>query len=208
MNLKSNNSEITIVVSAPSGTGKSTIIGKLLSEDDSYTFVVSTTTRKMREGENESRNYYYTSLEDFQNKIRNDEFLEWAIVHKNYYGTTKKEIDRISRIGRIPLFDVDVQGARNLKQKLSDAVYIFIIPPSYDILRERLSKRNTETEEQIGIRMQNAVDELKEFVHYDYIVVNDTVEKACSDIKAIVKAEACRVSRFHDRIQKIFGGSI
>jgi guanylate kinase len=208
MNLKINNSDITIVVSAPSGTGKSTIIGDLLSCDDRFTFVVSTTTRKIREGEAESVNYYYTSLEDFRNKIRNDEFLEWAIVHQNYYGTTKKEIDRISRIGRIPLFDVDVQGARNLKQKLSDAVYIFIIPPSYDILRERLSKRNTETEEQIGIRMQNAVDELKEFVHYDYIVVNDNVGKACGDIKAIIRAEICKVSRNNERLEKIFGGRL
>ncbi len=186
---------LSIVVSAPSGAGKTTIINRLLSEDDKCEFVISTTTRKARNGETDGRSYYFVSEDDFKRKIQNNELIEWSLVHKNYYGIIKKEFDRIISIGKIPLFDVDVQGAEKLKNILRGAVFIFIIPPSIEILSSRLRNRGTDTEEEINIRIQNAIKELKKAKDYDYIIINNKLDESLLDFKAILRAELCKTRK-------------
>ena len=179
---------ISIVVSAPSGTGKTTVINMLIEKYGIFDFAVSTTTRPMRTMEKDRKSYYFISIDEFKKKIQNEEFLEWALVHRNYYGTTKKEVDRIKSTGKIPIFDVDVQGAKQLKNKLENAVFILIIPPSIEVLKERLQKRRSDSKEQIAIRVENSIKELEEFEHYDYVIVNDIIERAFEDLDSIITA--------------------
>jgi guanylate kinase len=190
--MSSQKSELTIVVSAPSGAGKTTIINRLLAEDDRCQFVISTTTRNARKCEVEGLSYYFIPVFDFKKGIKNNEFIEWSIVHENYYGTTKKEFDRIISLEKIPLFDVDVQGALKLKKILKKAIYIFIIPPSIEELKRRLTNRGTDKEAEVNLRISNAVKELKKLDNYNYIIVNDNIEEATLDFKAIIRAELCR----------------
>jgi len=117
-------------------------------------------------------------------------------VHQNYYGTSKKEVDRIKGLGKIPIFDVDVQGAKQLKGKIKNAVFIFIVPPSIDELRTRLVNRGTDSEHQVSIRLNNAVNEMRDYRIYDYIIVNHDLTEAAEDFKAIIRAERCNVKRF------------
>jgi len=181
-------SAISLIISAPSGSGKTTIIEELL-KDKWYQFVVSTTSRPCREGETDGENYYFISKEEFEHKINCQEFIEWALVHNNYYGITKKEIDRIKKTGHISVFDVDIQGYRELKSKLDEAVSVFIIPPSWDILKKRLKDRGTDTSKEINLRLKNAIIELQEFNLYDYLIINDNLDIAIKKIKAIVTTE-------------------
>ncbi|MDY6934231.1 MAG: guanylate kinase [Spirochaetota bacterium] len=181
-----------IVISAPSGTGKTTLIKGLVSEDDRFAFVVSTTTRPKRASEIDGNSYYFVSVDEFSKMIDDDEFVEWAIVHENYYGTTKKDLDRINSLGKIPLFDVDVQGARQLKEKLREHISIFILPPSIEAIRERLMDRGTDSEEEINKRLKNIRNELREIHNYEYIIVNDVVSNALGDLRAIIRAESCK----------------
>lgn len=199
-------SNLAVVVSAPSGTGKSTIIEQVMLGDKRITFSVSTTTRQRREGELDGINYHYISVDDFEKMIENDEFVEWAKVHTSYYGTSKKEVDRIYAAGKIPLFDIDVQGAKNIRKYLHGGVYIFIIPPSIEALSERLRKRNTETEEQLRVRLKNATLEIREAEHYDYIVVNDQLDNAIADIRSILQAESLKRIRMQDKIDILING--
>ncbi len=185
--------DLTIIVSAPSGAGKTTIINRLLADDDKCEFVISTTTRKARNGETEGHSYYFTSIKDFKRSIDNNDFIEWSLVHQNYYGTTKKEFDRIVRIGKIPLFDVDVQGAGKFKKIFKKAIFIFIVPPSIEELRSRLINRGTDTDEEVNLRIQNALKELKKLKNYDYIIINNNIEEALLDFKAILRAELCKI---------------
>ncbi len=198
--------DFCIVISAPSGTGKTTIIDRLLQNDDRFLFSVSTTTRAIRPGEESGRNYYYVSEEDFRKTVELGGFIEWNCVHGNLYGITKKEIDRIRNLGRIPIFDVDVQGADVLRRVLEDAVFIFIIPPSRQVLEKRLRNRKTDSEEQIGIRLANAIEEMRRYGSYDYIVINDTIDNAVEHLNAIAKAEFCRKERNVKRINTILEG--
>lgn len=168
------------------------MINKLLSADKRFVFSISTTTRPKRAGETDGKSYNFISESEFHDMIEQDSFIEWARVHGNYYGTTKKEIDRICCAGKIPIFDVDVQGARTLKGKLDNAVYLFIVPPSREVLELRLRNRKTDSEEQIQIRMRNALRELKEYDLYDYIIVNDDIDIALNQLRSIVTAELCR----------------
>lgn len=177
----------SVIISAPSGAGKTTLIKKLLIQNPIFEFAISTTTRVKRAGEAEGENYYFVSYEEFMQMVDMGEFLEWAKVHDNYYGTTKKEVDRIKQHSKIPIFDVDVQGARSLRNKLQNVISIFIIPPSIQELEQRLRHRSTETEHQIAVRLNNAFGELREYVNYDYIVVNDDLQKALDELNAILK---------------------
>ncbi len=198
--MKVNN--LSVVISAPSGAGKTTLINRLLSADDRFVFSISTTTRPKRAGETDGGSYYFVAESEFQELIKRDAFIEWARVHGNYYGTTKKEIDRICRAGKIPIFDVDVQGARTLQGKLDNAVYLFIVPPSREVLESRLRNRKTDSEEQIQIRMRNALREMKEYDLYDYIIVNDDLDVALNQLGSIVTAELCR----KDKVSNIITG--
>jgi len=177
----------SVIISAPSGAGKTTLIEKLLIQNPIFEFAISTTTRIKRVGEAEGKNYYYVSYEEFMQMVDSGEFLEWAKVHDNYYGTTKKEVDRIKQHSKIPIFDVDVQGARSLRNKLQNVISVFIIPPSIQELERRLRHRSTETDHQIAVRLNNAVGELREYVNYDYIVINDDLQKALDELNAILK---------------------
>ena len=194
---------ISVVISAPSGAGKSTIIDALLMDDERFEFSVSTTTRARRGGEVEGENYNYITEERFRKMIENNEFLEWALVHQNYYGTTKKEIDRIQATGRIPIFDVDIQGTMQLKKNLKSGVFIFIVPPSFSELEKRLTQRKTDSPEQISIRLENARQELKKYDLYDYLVVNDILDSAVGKIKSIVTAELCKKNKLKDYMESI-----
>jgi guanylate kinase len=187
-------SDLVLVISAPSGAGKTTLISRLMKADPRFMFSVSTTTRAPRPGEVDGVNYYYRSREDFEAMIAADDFLEWADVYGNYYGTSKKEVDRIRGAGRIPLFDVDVQGGLNL-MKCLDAVFVFIVPPTMSSLRERLTRRETESRTDLERRIASARAELAEAAHYDYIIVNDDLEQAESDLKSIIRAEEIRSCR-------------
>jgi guanylate kinase len=194
---------LSLVISAPSGAGKTTIIRQCMLRNARLAFSVSTTTRSKREGETEAVSYYYVKNDDFKTMIKQNGFLEWAEVHEHYYGTSRKELDRIRGEGKIPVFDVDVQGAKNLKASLPDAVLVFIMPPSIKALSDRLVKRNTESHDELKIRLSNAVGEMKEYDHYDYIVINDRVENAVEDILAIVRSELLVRERMEPLVRNI-----
>ncbi len=185
----------SLIISAPSGGGKTTIIRRILKENPLLEFSVSTTTRKLREGEVEGKSYYSVSRDDFMKAVSADEFIEFAEVHGSLYGTSKKEIDRIRSAEKIPVFDVDVQGAESLRKSLPGAVFVFIVPPSMDVLEERLRSRKTETDDQIQLRLNNAMQEIKSYRFFDYIVVNDCVEEAVARLQAIIVSELCRTER-------------
>jgi guanylate kinase len=176
----------------------------LLASDDRFGFSISTTTRPKRPAETDGKSYYFTDEAGFRTLIDSDSFMEWAKVHGNYYGTAKKEIDRIQNAGKIPIFDVDVQGARAMRSSLDGAAYIFIVPPSREVLESRLRNRKTDSEDQIQIRLRNAIRELREYALYDYIVVNDDLDTALNQIRSIVTAEMCK----KDRVSEIITGIV
>ncbi len=192
-----------LVICAPSGAGKTTLIRKLLIEDKRLQFSISTTTRTMRPSETDGVDYYFVSHDRFQSMVENDEFIEWAEVHGNYYGSSKKEIDRIVCDGKIPVFDIDIQGSKLLRDKLSDTVYVFISPPSFNVLKERLVGRMSDSRDQVELRLKNARKEMLEYRHFDYVVVNDDIDSAFNRLKSIIEAEACKTGRYENKIREI-----
>lgn len=181
-----------IVLSGPSGVGKSTVISELLSERSDIYFSVSFTTRKPRVGEEDGVNYCFVSKETFEGMIGRGEFLEYAQYVDNYYGTSLRVIEEKLATGIDVLLDIEVQGAAKVRDKCPDAVFIFIIPPSFEELSRRLHSRNTDDESVIEGRLRKAREEYKEISHYDYLVVNDKVSDAAAEIMSILVAEGCR----------------
>ncbi|MCE5335865.1 MAG: guanylate kinase [Desulfobacteraceae bacterium] len=179
------------IISAPSGVGKSTIIRNVLAEVPKLKFSVSCTTRPIRPDEIDGKDYHFLAREDFLNGINSGRFLEWAEVHGQYYGTDVHPIERWLKEGNSVLLDIDVQGARLVRCAYPEAQTIFVLPPSLGVLEERLKKRATESEEQLAIRVEAAQRELMEAPWYDYIVVNDNLQVAIADIKAILRAGRC-----------------
>ena len=177
-----------IVISGPSGVGKGTICNKLFKEINAW-YSVSTTTRSPREGEVDGVNYYFISKEEFEEKIKNNEFLEYNIYNNNYYGTSKKVVLEKMEEGINVFSEIDVNGAHNIKKIFPDALLIYIAPPSMDVLRERLIARGTEDMEKINQRLEIAKKELEEISFYDYVVVNDDLEKATKEVKDIILKE-------------------
>jgi len=178
-----------VIISAPSGAGKTTIVNHLLRNDDRLEFSISATTRKPRGDEKNGIEYYFMTVNEFRKKIRNNSFVEWEEVYENqYYGTLKSEINRIWTSGKSVLFDVDVKGGINLKKIFCDqAASIFIMPPSVEELEKRLLARATDSREKIRMRVEKAKEEIKLADSFDYIVINDILEKAQDEALRIVK---------------------
>ncbi|HNT92942.1 MAG: guanylate kinase [Bacteroidales bacterium] len=178
-----------LIISAPSGAGKSTLVSYLLSSGMPLLFSVSATSRKPRGNEADGREYYFITAGEFRRRIKRDEFIEWQEVYRNhYYGTLRQEIDRIRREGRIPLFDVDVQGGINLKKIFGHhALSIFVMPPSVEELGRRLMLRGTDSPEKIAMRVEKAASEILLAEHFDTIIINDNLEKACIAVANVVR---------------------
>ena len=182
-----------IVLSGPSGVGKSTVIAELFSQRDNIHFSVSYTTRQPRVGEQNGVNYNFVSREEFEGMIRRGELLEYAEYVDNYYGTSLKAIEEQLSRGVDVLLDIEVQGAAKVRERCPGALFIFIIPPSFEELSRRLHNRNTDSEEVIAGRLEKARVEFSEIPNYDYLVINDKVSHAVSEIEAILTAAECRV---------------
>ena len=188
-----------IVLSGPSGAGKGTVCAELLKQVDTLNLSISMTTRAPRGKEIDGVDYYFVSREEFENEIKNDNFLEYAKVHgDNYYGTPKNKVIESLRCGEDIILEIDIQGALKVKEQMPEGIFIFIMPPSMRELRDRLVKRNTETKDKIIERFKNAYKEINEVTKYNYIVINDEVEIAVEKIKSIILAEKCRVDRIED----------
>lgn len=178
-----------VVIVAPSGTGKSTLIKRVMEKEKSLEWSVSCTTRQIRDGEIHGEDYFFTEKEIFEKKIKNNEFIEWATVHSNYYGTLKSFVNNGLEEGKHLIFDLDVQGCDQMKEIYGEeARVIFIKPPSLESLKERLLKRGTDPIEVINERLNNAKSELLRSDHFDYIVINDDIEQAYKDLLATVQS--------------------
>jgi guanylate kinase len=187
---------LLFVLSSPSGAGKSTIARKLLASDGGLEMSVSATTRPMRPGEVDGKDYHFVDLEKFRAMVSAGEFLEWAHVFDHRYGTPKAQVDAILGHGRDVLFDIDWQGAQQLYQQAGgDVVRVFILPPSMEELRHRLESRATDTQAVIDARMGRAASEIAHWDGYDYVLVNDDVERCFDDVRTILAAERLKRSR-------------
>ena len=181
-----------LILSGPSGSGKSTLTAALKQEFPDLYFSISTTTRAPRAGEAHGREYFFTTQEAFLQDIESDRFLEWAQVHHNYYGTSRTPIEQALQEGKLVLFDVDVQGHRNIKKHYPQiAKSIFITTPTDLILRQRLTARNTDTQEVIESRIQHAYDEMLCADEFDFLIINDDIQKATKQILSIAHSLAC-----------------
>ncbi|UCF55786.1 MAG: guanylate kinase [Deltaproteobacteria bacterium] len=192
------------VVTAPSGSGKTTLIDTARKNIEGVGYSISHTTRKPREGEVSGLHYYFIDRVEFENMIEAHEFVEWALVYGQLYGTSISSLNRELSSGKDLLMDVDVQGAEEIKRRFPESLSIFILPPSIEILRERLKRRSTDEDINIDLRMKKAVEEIQRCRDYDFIVVNDDLNQAAREIEAIITAQrACRNRRL-PLVQKIF----
>ena len=194
---------IVFIISAPSGSGKSTLVGKLLKEAPKLTFSVSYTTRPPRGNERPGRDYHYITREEFESRIARDEFLEYAEVFGNYYGTHRSVLDDARASGSDVVLDIDVQGARQLKGRIPDAVSIFILAPSREVLEQRLRDRSEDPEPVILKRLREAAEEIRNYRAYDYVLVNREVASSVDALASIVKAERVRRNRMEEEIRPI-----
>jgi len=183
------------VVSSPSGGGKGTIIRLVLDVVPNLSYSVSYTTRAPRSGEVDGREYFFVNCDVFQEMAAAGEFLEWACVHGNYYGTAKNQILAETAAGADIVLEVDVQGAASVRQLLMDSVSVFILPPSLAVLRQRLIARGTDSPEELEVRLRNAPEELRQYSAFDYVIINDEIDKAASQLAAIIHAERVRCMR-------------
>ena len=197
MDKKTNRGSL-IILSGPSGAGKGTIHNELLKTEKNLTYSVSMTTRSPRPDEKDGIDYYFVTEEEFQKEIKKGSFLEYACVHGNYYGTLKKNVTDSLDNGFDVILEIDIQGALKIKENNSDAIFIFIMPPSMRELKNRLVKRGTETKEKIIERFKNAYKEINEMNKYNYVVINDDVDKAVEKVRSIMIAERCRVERIEE----------
>ncbi len=193
------------VISAPSGAGKTTLCKRLLEELKGIDFSVSSTTRAPREGEVEGVDYHFIDREEFERRRRKGEFVEWALVDGQMYGTSGAAVKEATGRGHDILLDIDTQGAENIRRLIPDALLVFVMPPSREALRERLVKRGTDRPEAVARRLSLARGEVEKSPMYDYVIVNDDLEAAYDQLRAIVVAARCRRERLMGRIKEISG---
>ncbi len=191
------------IISAPSGSGKSTLVTRLFQEVENLMFSVSYTTRAPRGHEKDGESYHFVSREQFETALARDEFLEHATVFGNYYGTHQGILDEAKAAGKDLVLDIDVQGARQLKCKIPEAVTIFILAPSRQILEKRLRARGEDSDAVIERRLHDAAGEIRNYSAYDYVLINNDIEKSAATLAAIVRAERVRRIRIEDQIQPI-----
>jgi len=185
-----------LVLSGPSGCGKSSLVGEILKEYDDIYFSISTTTRDMREGECDGVDYHYISKELFEEEIQEGLFLEWAKVHDNYYGTSLKAVQKALLEGKLVIFDIDVQGHEIVKEKFDDILTsLFITTPSAEILRDRLLKRGTDSQDIIERRLSNSREEMNRIDEYDFLLVNDNFEETLEKFRFIVGAARMKIDK-------------
>ena len=190
---------LLIVVSGPSGCGKSTLDNLILKKRDNIVMSISDTTRKLRGNEVNGVDYNFITPEEFKENIKNDKYLEYAMVYTDkYYGTPEDYVDKKLNQGIDVILEIDIEGARKVNEKRKDAVFIFIMPPSMKILKERLVSRKTETKEQVIERFKTAYKEINEVSKYNYVIVNDNIDDALSKMDAIIACEKCRVDRIEE----------
>jgi guanylate kinase len=199
------------IISAPSGSGKSTLVHRLLTEVEQLTFSVSYTTRQPRGSEVDGEAYHFIDRTEFERRLAAGEFLESADVFGNYYGTHSDALDAARRQSKDLVLDIDVQGAAQLKERIPDAVSIFVLPPSREILEQRLRSRSQDHEETIRRRLADAAREIRNYRLYDYVLVNNDLNLAVETLKAVVRAERVRRIRVEEKIQPIldtFGNAL
>jgi len=180
------------VITGPSGCGKSTLVKSILGEVENVEFSISYTTRKKRDSEQEGKDYFFVSKAEFGQMIEMDKLAEWAVVHGHYYGTSKREIEKKGS-ERDLLLDIDIQGAQQIKTKFKKAVFIFIIPPLFQELKTRLKNRGEEAADVIGRRLEIAKKEIRCYPEFDYIIINDKLDKARKELASIILATRCRL---------------
>jgi len=183
------------IVSSPSGGGKGTLIKEVLKSVPNVGYSISYTTRKKRDGEEHGKDYFFVDPNEFENLIKKGEFLEYAAVHNNLYGTSASQVDKEIAEGNDIILEIDVQGAKIVNEKVPNAIGIFILPPSYETLSIRLAERNTEDDESLRMRLNNAKQEVKSFDRFDYIVINEEIGKAAADLARIFLSERLRRDR-------------
>jgi guanylate kinase len=191
------------VVSSPSGGGKGTLVDRLLKSVPDLTYSVSYTTRTPRNGEVNGREYFFVTRQQFQGMMKADEFLECAEVHGNLYGTSRQQVLRDTASGRDIVLEVDVQGAASVRKLVLDSVSIFIVPPSFELLRKRLIARGTDSADQLELRLRNAPEELKAYKLFDYVIINDDLDRAAAQLAAIVWAERARRTRQEEVVGEV-----
>ena len=196
--IKTNNKGLLIVVSGPSGAGKDTICQKLIKENSNIWMSISMTTRKPRPLEKDGVDYFFVSSEEFENKINDNTFLEYASYNDYYYGTPKDKVEEKLNEGKDVILVIDINGAINIKKIIPSALFIFIMPPDMETLKNRLIGRKTESKDKVVKRFITAYNEVNNYKKYNYVVVNDKVEDAVNKVKSIIQSEKCRVDRIED----------
>lgn len=192
-----------LIISSPSGGGKGTLIRRALAELPKLAYSVSYTTREKRKGEINGSDYHFVSVDEFQKLIDRKEFLEYASVHGNYYGTSRSAIEKVTEAGNDVILEIDVQGAKLIKAAAPEAVSIFILPPSFEVLQNRLRSRNTESESALALRLENARHEVLSYKDFEFVVINDDLESAAADLKSIISSRRLLRDRQSEAIRDI-----
>ena len=197
-----NRKQMLLVISGPSGTGKGTLANLLLENDPSFSFSVSVTTRGKRDYEVEGVHYFFISDQEYDRLLEEDAFLEHATVHGNRYGTLKSQVAKLMGEGKNVILDIDPQGARQVLKNADDCVSVFILPPSFKTLRERLHTRNTDDPAEIDRRVHNAHEEVQHISMYDYTIINDDLDTAFRQLQAVIEAEKLSTARYFPVIEE------